>query len=67
MRSVFLYLFSWCLPYQLPAVISQYVWVPFADVSFSHSGYTSILMEPFTVIVRGGSHVSLGKIIHVGS
>ena len=45
-------------------VISQHVRIQFTAKSFSHSGY--VLMEPFTVIVRGGSHVSLEKKIHVG-
>ena len=38
------YLFRWCLPYRLPAIISQHIWIPFAAVSFSHLGY--ILMQP---------------------
>jgi hypothetical protein len=47
-------LFFWCLPYKRPPVISQHIWVPFAAVSFSHSEYTRILMEPFTMLVREG-------------
>jgi hypothetical protein len=59
-RLLSLVLFCWCLPYKRPAVISQHVWVPFTALCFFLSGY--ILMEPFTVLVREGSHISRKKI-----
>ena len=52
--------FCWCLLYKRPAVISQHAWVPFAAVSFLHSG--CILMQTFTVLVKDGSHISREKI-----
>jgi hypothetical protein len=39
-----LVLYCLCLAYKRPTVISQHIWVPFATVSFSHSGH--ILTKP---------------------
>ena len=62
-----LVLYCLCLAYKRPTVISQHIWVPFAasPPPPPHSG--SILMEPFTVLVRDGSNISRGKKIPSGN
>jgi hypothetical protein len=46
---------SWCLPYQTPAGVSQYIWTPFSTVLLFNLG--NILLEPFAMFTGGGSHV----------
>jgi hypothetical protein len=59
-RLCCLVFFCWCLSYKSPRVISQHDSVTFVTASYVHSGY--ILMEPSTVLVRDGSHISRAKI-----
>jgi len=50
---------SWCLLCKTPVVGRQYIWTPFYTVPLFSLG--NILMEPFTMFIRDGSHVFRGK------
>jgi len=51
---------SWCLPYKIPAVISQYIWPPISTVPHFHLG--DFLMENFAMLIAHGSHLFRNKI-----
>ena len=46
---------NWCLPYKIPAVVSQHIWTAFSTIPLF--SLQNILIKPFATFIRHGFHV----------
>jgi len=51
---------NWCLPYKIPAVVSQHIWTAFSTIPLFSLG--NILIKSFATFIGHGFHVFRNKI-----